>query len=136
MFLTIAVCVLVTMATYPQQRLALNGGQATVTDEIAGPEATDPSETSLVELGELITITPERVVDRFHLGIPAEIRRVRTAGIYNEEGRKVRGFGSRIKGGTAQEFELDANDLVPGRYHFRIDTGSGLITRSFEVLEP
>jgi hypothetical protein len=85
------------------------------------------------ELARLIVVYPDPAVGRTRLKIPGEIRNVLSAGIYNMDGRKVRGFGERIKGGEVQEIELDVNDLVPGYYYFWIETATGRITRSFQV---
>ena len=85
------------------------------------------------ELGKMILISPNPVVDRFHLKIPGKIGKVTSAGIYDMEGTKVRGFGNRVTGEKEVEIEMDANDLVPGLYFVRIETEFGKISKSFTV---
>ena len=85
------------------------------------------------ELGKMIVIQPNPVVDRFKLKIPREVGQVKSAGIYNIEGLKVRGFGNRITGRKNQEFELNATDLVPEIYFLRIETEFGMVRHDFSI---
>ncbi len=87
------------------------------------------------EVARLIVINPNPVVDRFHLKVPAEVGEVKQAGIYNMNGDKVRGFGSRIGGGKDRTLEMDATDLIPGLYFLRIENEAGIISKSFEVTD-
>lgn len=88
------------------------------------------------EVGRMIIIHPNPVVDRFRLKIPAEVGEVSSAGIYNMDGSRVRSFGSKIGDREDHDIEFDANDLVPGLYFLRIENEAGIISRSFEVKEP
>jgi hypothetical protein len=85
------------------------------------------------ELGKMIVVHPNPVVDRFQLKIPREIGEVVSAGVYNMEGDKVRGFGKRLEGRKSAEIEMNACDLVPGLYFIRIETEFGKVSRSFTV---
>ena len=85
------------------------------------------------EVGRMIVIHPNPVVDRFQLKIPAQVGEVSEAGIYNMDGSRVRSFGSRIGDGKDRELEMDATDLKPGLYFLRIENEAGVISRSFEV---
>jgi hypothetical protein len=85
------------------------------------------------DLGKMIFIHPVPVVDRFHLKIPGKIGEVKSAGIYDMEGSRVRGFGKRITGEMEVDIEMDANDLVPGLYFVRLETTFGKISKSFTV---
>jgi len=91
---------------------------------------------SNLEVGKMIIIHPNPVIDRFRLKVPAEIGEVTSAGIFNMDGSKVRSFGSKIGNGKDRELEMDANDLLPGLYFLRIENKAGTVTRSFEVREP
>jgi hypothetical protein len=85
------------------------------------------------EVGRMIIIHPNPVVDRFRLKIPAEVGEVSSAGIYNMDGNRVRSFGSKIGDRKDHDIEMDANDLTPGLYFLRIENEAGIISRSFEV---
>jgi len=87
------------------------------------------------EVARLIVISPNPVMDRFHLKVPAEVGEVKQAGIYNMDGGKVRSFGSRIGDGKDRDLEMDATDLIPGLYFLRIENEAGIISKSFEVID-
>jgi len=112
-----------------------NEVEATVTESRDYDWNTDIGLTNM-EVGRMIVIHPNPVVDRFRLKVPAEVGEVISAGIYDMGGSRVRSFGSKIGNRKDKELEMDATDLVPGLYFLRIENNAGTITRSFEVRDP
>ena len=85
------------------------------------------------EAGNILEIYPNPVTDRFFLSIPARVKDIRDAAIYDISGVKVFTIEQSLRSGVDQVIEVDASQLNPGIYFIRVDSGVGTVFKRFGV---